>query len=67
MTYTYNSSNVLKISAFLRVRSTSENDVTCTFNTIIFLVFIEKKVNFLLFYTFQEYNGKQTTSIVISS
>ena len=46
----YISSNVLKISAISRVRSTSE--IADIFNTFdeIFLVFTEKKVNFLFIF-----------------
>ena len=47
----YISSNVLKISAISRVRSTSE--IADIFNTWdeIFLVFTEKKVNFLFIFS----------------
>ena len=46
----YISSNVLKISVISRVRSTSE--ITDIFNTRdeIFLIFTEKKVNFLFIF-----------------
>ena len=51
--YTYISSNVLKISAFSRLRCTSEiDDIFNTRDEILFL-----------FYTFQENNGKQTATI----
>ena len=47
----YISSNVLKISAFSRVRSTSKNDdIFNTWDEI--LVFTEKNVNFLFIWYF---------------
>ena len=51
----YISSSVLKTSEFSRVRSTSENFDVFNSRDEIYLVFTEKKVNFLfilLFFTF---------------
>ena len=51
----YISSSVLKTSEFSRVRSTSENFDVFNYRDEIYLVFTEKKVNFLfilLFFTF---------------
>ena len=60
----YISSNVLKISVILRVRSTSE--IADIFNTgdEIFLVFTEKKVNFLFIFSVK---GKNSTFFIVIS
>ena len=60
----YISSNVLKISVISRVRSTSE--IADIFNTFdeIFLVFTEKKVNFLFIFSIQ---GKNLTFFMVIS
>ena len=48
----YISSSVLKTSQFSRMRSTSENSDVFNSRDDLYLVFIEKKVHFFLFYTF---------------
>ena len=60
----YISSNVTKISVISRVRSTSE--IADIFNTgdEIFLVFAEKKVNFLFIFSVK---GKQLTFLIVIS
>ena len=60
----YISSNVMKISEISRVRSTSE--IADIFNTCddIFLVFTEKKVNFLFIFSVE---GKNLTFVIVIS
>ena len=62
----YISSNVIKISVNSRVHSTSEISNISTHEMKYFLVFNEKRVNFLCIFLTGRTNGKQTASKLTS-